>query len=435
MNSEDAVSDAIGFISIFALTIASVGFIFTLSLPEILDSQEVVKLQNIEQAFTVLDSKISLSALGESPSQVVALDTSSGSAAILSDSSLKILMRQSGVDHMIYNSTLGTLLYELNGEEIAYEGGGVWRKYANGGVVMVSPPEFHYNGETLTFPIIRLNGSARVAGGIATLHANSEGITVFFQNTTANPLFQNPVYGSTTIVIVKSKYYKAWAEYMQERTEFHGVVAHDNLSEVAAYLNSRPAPSMNFTIPLDIIGLNTSNSTPVSNFTFEFYNVTSNFELELIGSNSQGRNLSITMQKKSGEGTEGIAVAISYQEQAKEIENWEAVKWIAIENETAFINLLNTSINLSYTSNDNSWSWLYEEVPYNKSYTKGMQIDLPLAIQHYFRLLGPTFTFNYGSKHQGFNETSGRVYLQYECMPPVITFLHIVEHKVNLNIV
>ncbi|MEM2925099.1 MAG: hypothetical protein QXJ68_05370, partial [Methanocellales archaeon] len=278
-------------------------------------------------------------------------------------------------------------------------------------------------------------GSARVAGGIATLHANSEGITVFFQNTTANPLFQNPVYGSTTIVIVKSKYYKAWAEYMQERTEFHGVVAHDNLSEVAAYLNSRPAPSMNFTIPLDIIGLNTSNSTPVSNFTFEFYNVTSNFELELIGSNSQGRNLSITMQKKSGEGTEGIAVAISYQEQAKEIENWEAVKWIAIENETAFINLLNTSINLSYTSNDNSWSWLYEEVPYNKSYTKGMQIDLPLAIQHYFRLLGPTFTFNYGSKHQGFNETSGRVYLQYECMPPVITFLHIVEHKVNLNIV
>ncbi len=437
MDSEDAVSDAIGFITVFALTLSSVALIAALSLPEILDSHDLVKLQNIEQVFTVLDSRISLSALGESPSQVVELDTSGGSIAILDDpaiSSLEILMRQSGVDYTIYNSTLGTLRYELKGEEVAYEGGAVWRRYTNGGVVMVSPPEFHYNGETLTFPIIKLTGNTAIAGGTAALRAISEGITVFFQNTTENPRFQNPVYGSTTIIKVKSKYYKAWAKYMQERTEFHGVVTHDNLSEAVAYLNSRPSREMNFTIPLDIIGLNTSNSTPVSNFTFEFQNVTSNFELELIGSDSQGRNLTIGMQKKSGEGQEGIAVSISYEEQSKGIETWEAVKWIAIENEIACINLLNISINLSYTSNDNSWSWVSEEAPYNNSYTKGDQIALPVAIQHYFRLLGPTLTFDYGSKHQGFNETSGKVYLRYECRPPVITFLHIVEHKVKIDI-
>jgi hypothetical protein len=435
IDSEDGVSDTIGFISIFALSMASVASILALGLPEILVSHELLKMQSVEQAFTLLDSRISLTALGESPAQVVELDTFDGSIAILDDptvSALEIILRQNGVDYTIYNSTFGTLRYELKGDEVAYEGGGVWRKY---GEVMISPPEFHYNGETLTFPIIKLNGSTAIAGGTATLRATPQAIAVFFQNTTANLRFQNPVYSSTTIVKVKSKYYKAWAKYMQERTEFQGVVTHDNLSEAVAYLNSRPNQSMNFSIPLDIVGLNTSNSTPVSSFTFEFQNVTSNFELELIGSNSQGKNLTITMQKKSGEGKEGIAVSISYRELSNEIESWEAVKWIAIQNEAADINLLNTSINLSYTSNDNSWSWVSEEAPYNKSYSKGEQITLPLAIQHYFRLLGPTFTFNYGSKHQGFNETSGKVYLQYDTMPPVITFLHIVEHQVNLDII
>lgn len=441
LDSESAVSEVIGFLSIFALSISAVTIIVAMGLPGVMDSQSLAKLQNVEQAFTVLDSKTSLSALGESPSQVIELDTAGGTISVLNDStigSLTIVMSQEGVNYIIYSSTIGTLQYELNGEKVAYEGGGVWRKYAAGGAIMISPPEFHFNGETLTLPIVRLTGNSSTANGIATVHTSSENSpTVIFQNTTANPLFKNPLYGSTTIITVKSEYYKAWASYMQERTEFHGVVTHDNQSEAVAYLNSRPLPVVNFTIPLDIVGLNTSNPAPVSIFSFELYNVTSDFHLDLAGSNSEGRNLTISMQKKTGGGDSGIAVTISYQELTDEVETWEATKWTAIEaNETASVNLLNASISMTYESNDDSWTWLGEASPYDKTYTKtgSDEVPLPIAIQHYFRLMGPTFTFDYGQKHEGFNETASKIHQEYECMPPIITFLHIVEHRVDVNI-
>src|SRR5665648_1088460 len=67
-------------------------------------------------------------------------------------------------DKKIFDDTLGTLTYVLGGIVIAYEGGGVWMKYPKGDAIMLSPPEFHFNGETLTLPIIRLLGNEYTSG-------------------------------------------------------------------------------------------------------------------------------------------------------------------------------------------------------------------------------------------------------------------------------
>ncbi len=446
LRSRCAVSEVIGVLFILGIIVTTVSLLLVTGLPNINDYQEKTKLLNVEQAFTVLDSRISNNALGESPSQVMQLDTSGGSISLLNDSDygrMRLIFRMSGTEHMIYNNTIGTVRYELNDEEVGYEGGGVWRKYANGGTIMISPPEFHYNGETLTLPIIRLNGSSSIASGTVTLHATSQNLqTVFYQNTSTNPLFINPVYGSEIIVKIKSRYYKSWAKYFEERTEFHGVVVHDADSEALAYLNPRPPSVRPYEMPLDIIGLNTTNKTPVKSFKFELANATSDLQLNINATKPTGEKLSIDLQKRGGAGTEGGTITISYQNASRE-ELWESDTGEgvihAIVNDTGTFDLMNVTGNLTYFSNDKSWTWAddpFRPGTYNKS---DGPIPITVIIWHYMRLMGPTFTFDYAvtgySQPKGFTAPGSKIYLEYDTMPPHITYLHIVEHKVDVKLI
>jgi hypothetical protein len=443
LHSRSAVSEVVSYIFILALITTAASIVLVVGLPNIADSQQKVNLQNVEEAFTVLDSKVSTCALGESPSQVMQLNTALGSLSILNDttySSLIVKMRKSGSEYTIYNSTIGSIRYELGGEEIGYEGGGVWRKYAQGGSLLISPPEFHYNGETLTLPIIKLNGSSAVASGTATLQVISQNQpTVFYQNITINPLYQNPVYDSTIIVKIKSRYYAAWARYFEERTDFQGVVKHDDLSEAIAYLNSRPSACSIFYIPLDIIGCNITNLTPVMSFKFELANSTSNLELNLIAAKDSGEVLEIDIQKSGGDGTRGGTAVIRYSNGSKS-EEWKSGTGSdvipMIINGTATVDLLNASTNVSYISSDHSWTWASDPFYPNIYKNSGPDGPIPIeaVIQHYYRLMGSTFTWDYGAKNQGFTAEGSKIYHQYDTMPPIITFLHIVEHKVDIKL-
>ena len=444
LRSRSAVSEVVGYLLIFALIITTVSILLIVGMPNMAESQQKANLQNVEQAFTVLDSRISTSVLGESPSQVLHLDTAGGGISILNDtvySRLRItMMTKSGNEYTIYNNTIGTLRYELGDEEVGYEGGGVWRKYELGGALMISPPEFHYNGETLTLPVIRLNGSSAIAGGTITLHAVSQNKpTILYQNTSINPLFQNPVYDSTIIVKIKSRYYEAWAKYFEERTEFHGVVRHHNQSEALAYLNSRPSPESIFYLPLDIIACNITNTTPVMSFKFKLANSTSSLELNLIATKETGETLEIDIQKSGGDGTRGGTVVIKYTNGSKS-EEWKSGTGSdvipMIISGTATVDLMNAATNVSYTGSDWSWTWAGDPFYPNTYKNSGPDGPVPISvvIQHYYRLMGPTFTWEYGAKNQGFTAEGSKIYHQYDPMPPKITFLHIVEHKVDVKL-
>jgi hypothetical protein len=58
----------------------------------------------------------------------------------------------------LYNASLGAIAYEHEGGEIAYQGGGVWRTDGEG-TALVSEPDVRVRGRTLTFPIVRVNGT------------------------------------------------------------------------------------------------------------------------------------------------------------------------------------------------------------------------------------------------------------------------------------
>ncbi|MEM2925290.1 MAG: hypothetical protein QXJ68_06330 [Methanocellales archaeon] len=443
LRATTAVSEVVGYLLMLALIATTASIIIVVGMPNIANSQLKVNLQNVEQAFTVLDSKISTCALGESPSRILDLDLAGGRISILNlndtYSYLTIKMRRSGNEYTIYNSNIGSIRYELGDEEVGYEGGGVWHRYKSGSL-LISPPEFHYNGETLTLPIIKLNGSSAIAGGKVTLQAASlNKPIIFYQNTTINPLFRNPVYDSTIIVKIKSRYYDAWARYFEERTEFQGVVRHPDLSEAVAYLNSRPSERTIFYIPFDIIGCNITNVTPVMTFKFELANSTSNLELNLIATKETGEALEIDIQKSGGDGTRGGTVIIRYSNGSK-YEEWKSGTGSdvipMIINGTATVDLMNASTYVRYISSDHSWTWTSD--PFYPNTYRNSEPDGPLpiaaVIQHYYRIMGPSFTWNYGAKNQGFTPEGSWIYHEYDTMPPRITFLHIVEHKVDVKL-
>lgn len=117
------------------------------------------------------------------------------------------------------NRTLGKLVYERDGHEVAYQGGGVWRKAEfSDESAMVSPPEFDYRHQeeetaTLTLPIVSVSGS--VTGDSVTL-ANDGGAAPPPPAATGAPRLGA---GDDVTVTVQSDYYRAWAEFLRENTQ------------------------------------------------------------------------------------------------------------------------------------------------------------------------------------------------------------------------
>ncbi|MBW6470287.1 MAG: type IV pilin N-terminal domain-containing protein, partial [Methanosarcinaceae archaeon] len=249
--SESAVSPVIGIILMLGLTILSISSMLIYSVPTLGGLEDMAKAQKVEQAFTVFDSRTSKVALGESPIQttyvslmggtinvngdqdayneskivIVTVDISdpSNDNFMLGDNRYKWKSWEpyvgvSGFDE--FNCSLGSIEYSLNDRIIAYEGGGVWSKYPTGSTIMISPPEFHYNGETLTLPLMKINGRSGVSGtgdvGVS-ISSNNMPLVLFPNTTMANNRI-NPLEADKVIIYIKSEYYDAWANYANSQT-------------------------------------------------------------------------------------------------------------------------------------------------------------------------------------------------------------------------
>jgi hypothetical protein len=136
-----------------------------------------------------------------------------------------------GSTETIVNSTFGSVYYENGDTRIAYQGGGVWRGAGNESR-MLSPPEFHYRGSTLTFPIISVNGSGGAAGRTSAGIAVERRSTRVFPNASkpdyGNASYQNPIDTGNVTVTVHSDHYVAWANYFEDRTSGAVTIDHEN---------------------------------------------------------------------------------------------------------------------------------------------------------------------------------------------------------------
>lgn len=230
--SERGQSNPIAVVLVFALVIASTTVIVVFGATAIQDSQNQLGAQTAENAMTQLDSQASLVALGSSETQTVALGGTDSSNYRVAEGGTMTVTVQGRADPIL-EEELGSVVYEDDsGTTIAYQGGGVWRTDGNGDAVMVSPPELHYRNETLTLPLVTVDGDED--GSLSdSIRINQNSTYQAYPN--ASESLANPVEDGLIQVTVQSEYYRAWADYFRTRTS-GGVTVDDSNNEVTLSL-------------------------------------------------------------------------------------------------------------------------------------------------------------------------------------------------------
>jgi competence protein ComGC len=491
IQSENAVTAIVGIVAILALTITSISVIFLYGVPTIYKMEDMANAQKVEQAFTVFDSRTSKVALGESPSQTTSFSMMKGNIKVngnnqaYNDSKIVIVsvdmnsswysgtsgfeskknkwgswenyIASTGMNE--FNSSMGSIVFTNDERIIGYEGGGVWSKYSNGKSVMISPPEFHYNGETLTLPIMRIEGDAVSSGAsdVAVTVSSDNMPTILYPDPATNLNRTNPLTSDKVIVYIKSEFYTAWADYANSLAYASATTDDENMTavielevipamgkdslkqnfKVGAVNQYNPAPIYNFSLDLEArgnAGLNPSN-----------YQITAS---------SGTRTLTYTLQKKNGPNR--LVMDIIYEDIAPGggTETWDGQGYFLIngtqEDEDSIVDLLDKTFMCEYDEPVASFSWNSSSslgTGPDMDFTSGDQTSLYNLTQHYMKLITMEGTVIFNLNHPGmgghgngggsdpvdYDESTLTLY--YDGMPGSITYLHVSRNDlvVNLN--
>lgn len=225
MHGRHAQSEVLGFVLLVGIVVTTVVGVVALGNGLIADSRSRTQHASVETQFTRLDSQASLVAYGVSDRRQVTLTlafASVGNVEVVEDAGWIRLTHHnytSDEDEVLYNQSMGALIYQGEGSDVAYQGGGVFVETGNGSVV-VTPPEVHHRTETLTLPLVQIRGTGAAAETTrATIRSRVDDRAVYpNESATYDGLsrsYRNPVNEGTVRLTVHSEYYRAWEQYFR----------------------------------------------------------------------------------------------------------------------------------------------------------------------------------------------------------------------------
>ncbi|WP_435066294.1 DUF7289 family protein [Halobaculum sp. EA56] len=234
-----AQGDVIALVLLLVVTIAGATAVVSLGGDAITGIQDSATAGAAEQSMTQFDSKASLVAHGDSDAQRVRLVGSAGATREVDADAgwMNVTVRNTTdgeVRAVLTNTTLGAVVYSEGDTSVAYQGGGVWRRTGNGSS-MISPPEFHYRGTTLTLPLVTVSGDERLDGEVVVRRAGTA--EAVYPNESAS--LANPLDDGRVVITVGSEYYAAWGRFFEQRTS--GDVTIDHANETATIELVTPA--------------------------------------------------------------------------------------------------------------------------------------------------------------------------------------------------
>ncbi|WP_406655744.1 hypothetical protein V7O62_08100 [Methanolobus sp. ZRKC2] len=488
LKDKAAVSSVVGITIMFAITLLSIGIMVLYTLPAIESMEDMAQAQKIEQGFTVFDSRTSKTALGEAPLQTTGLSLMGGDVEVLGndetydENRIMVVVLSSNTswynnfyqnhkywdawksyenepDFAGFNASMGKIVYTSGERIIAYEGGGVWSKYPTGGTVMISPPEFHFNGETLTIPIMKITGNTSVSGSTnaAISVASTSDPDILFPNSTKNSLFVNPLKADKIIIYIQSDYYDGWAEYAETLITTTATLDDENKT---AILDLDTVPEMG-TYPLaynfKIVQLNESNPEPIYNFSYY---------LEAVSKDASNFNSIKKMTVTASAGTKHLEYKITknYIEHIKYSDSsvgtgddWEI--WVQLKSNdpdysefpivqegnkvaNCTYDLISDTYIMKYDSGaDTEYSWANISsttmVP-NIAITAGNEQSLNTITQHYLRLMSQEGTiegtWNIEMKNNKINFDDSSYTLLYDAGGTRVTYLYITTNELKATV-
>jgi len=475
VRDRQAQVEPLGVILVLGLVLVSTTVVVVFGASAIGDVQSRSELDRAENGMTLLDSRLSTVALGDAESQRVDLPTTDGGYTVDPDAgTIRIVHRNyDGTNdvELVSNTSLGAIVYRNGRESIAYQGGGVWRQYGDGSSRMVSPPEFHYRRGTLTFPLVRIEGSGS-ASGRATVSASSpgEGSAVYPADETYpdGSDYVNPVENGTVEVIIQSEYVEAWGAYFETRTD--GNVTYTGPNTVAVELLSIGTLG-NFQMPPETQGLTVrgmDGDHSLQDFSFRIRpqdteeSSFANLDWSLYA--QQGQQLFEIHVGGNGvnDCNEDVALAIYYSDDGGDTHHgWYSDDYL--ETECGEINgkpadgdeiwvdvdltpSNSTSMNYQKVTNDMNQfksesqtlaTPTFTEHPADPgdTYNGGSTENLTLITRHYFAEMGPGFDLVVSDgNNAGISESGSSGYIYYGGSGKVVTYLHITKHNVTARV-
>ncbi len=217
--SDRGVSSPLGVILLLGITITAVTALLLVGGTALSDTRADAERSQTENAMAQFSSKASLVGLGESGDQRFALGRLSEGDVRIDERAGNVSVYANRTGDRIYvgNVSMGALVYRSGDTEIAYQGGGVWGR-SDGITRMISPPEYHYRADTLTFPIINVTGRGSASGDVrGTVSSDIDGRSLY-PNASRNETFVNPLTNGTVYVEIESQYCQGWESFFRERS-------------------------------------------------------------------------------------------------------------------------------------------------------------------------------------------------------------------------
>ncbi|MCY4730167.1 hypothetical protein KY092_06315 [Natronomonas gomsonensis] len=483
-----AQSSPIGIVLILGITLTGAVGLAVFGGAALDDAQQDSRVGQAEQSMTQFDSQAAQVALGESNSQRVQFGTNSGQYSVDEDAGNVRLIHKNwnesnATDHEyeIYNASLGAVVYESDDSELAYQGGGVWRTDDDGDAQLVSPPEFHYRRATLTFPIVRVSGDGSVSGSANAGISRVETAEQIFANESetypdGSTKLLNPVQNGNMTVEITSRYCEGWRNYFQDRTD--GTVSEcDSDGTVTAQLVTLGTQG-EFNVldgqELNIRGMESGHSLDQLELTFkdstkqnsEF----NNFGWSMYGEDDKGTEIEIYVGASGGgkfdcaAGETRTARVIFYYSPngGEDYHTWVndeshgdgdfEISCNANDEPELTVDLTTTSVNFTYMDYDtlggkydlqsdpsgdfNTTISFSEHSDDDASITypnDRTQESVALPVKHYFAMsddldmsINEQNSANMGDDSQGV--------IQYEGNGEVVTFLHVTDNRIRVEL-
>ncbi|GAB7008429.1 DUF7289 family protein [Halorubrum trueperi] len=215
MNSgERGQSEVIGVVLLLGITIAAVTVTVATGSVALGLVTDEAQSSGVENGMSQLSSQGSLVALGEADARRFDLGSVDGGELRLDENAGRVEVRieTENETDSVYNGSFGTLEYVGEHRTVALQGGGVWASDGGHGR-MISPPEYHYRGTTLTFPIVRLTGEERYPRSGNGIVRRSPG------DPDAVNVTDNPLQNGTVVVEIQSEYYEGWYDFFSQRAD------------------------------------------------------------------------------------------------------------------------------------------------------------------------------------------------------------------------
>lgn len=136
---------------------------------------------------------------------------------------------------------LSSVRYQQDGQQVAFEGGGLWRGGEGGGSSMLTPPDVNYRNGTLTVTIVNITGTAdRAPNEVSFLRdASTERSEELTGNVITTPC-QRP---DSIRIDVQSDFYGAWAEYFRSDLPIGTVSEFDNNDTARLFVGGSEFPA------------------------------------------------------------------------------------------------------------------------------------------------------------------------------------------------